>query len=257
MKRSILKNIAAWFSCFSAGVLVLAAADAGVLSAAGFSANQKGGGWIMLFDGKTSRGWRGAKLKSFPQFGWRIEDGELAVLKSQGDSARRGGDIITAEQHDNFELSVEFKLTPGANSGIKYMVVGLEPGSKGSVIGLEYQILDDSRHPDAKKGVGGNRTLAALYDLLPPSGDKRPRPIGDWNSAGVVVRGRHVEHWLNGKKVLEYERGSEAFRAVRAASKFKAVEGFGEAPRGHILLQDHGDEVSFRNIRLRRLEVSR
>jgi len=208
-------------------------------------------GWKLLFDGKTTQGWRGAKLDKFPEFGWAIENGELTVLESGGAESRNGGDIVTVDQYGNFELSIEFKLTPGANSGIKYMVVGIEPNRPGSAIGLEFQVLDDARHPDAKKGIGGNRTVSSLYDLIPASADKPVKPIGEWNQARIVVDGKHVEHWLNGKKVLEYERGSEAFLARKAQSKFKDMPGFGEHPQGHILLQDHGNRLSYRNIKLR------
>jgi hypothetical protein len=208
-------------------------------------------GWKLLFDGKTTNGWRGAKLDKFPMFGWVVENGELTVLEAGGAESRNGGDIVTVDQYGNFELSVDFKLTPGANSGIKYFVVNIEPNRPGSAIGLEYQILDDARHPDAKKGIDGNRTLGSLYDLIPASTDKPVKPIGEWNQARIIVNGKHVEHWLNGKKILEYERGSEAFLTHKAQSKFKNMPGFGEAPEGHILLQDHGNRVSYRNIKIR------
>jgi len=208
-------------------------------------------GWKLLFDGKTTNGWRGAKLDKFPEFGWSFENGELTVLESGGAESRHGGDIVTVDQYGNFELSVDFKLTSGANSGIKYFVVNIEPNRPGSAIGLEYQVLDDARHPDAKAGISGNRTLGSLYDLIPASADKPAKPIGEWNQARIVVDGKHVEHWLNGKKILEYERGSEAFLAHKAQSKFKNMPGFGETPQGHILLQDHGNRVSYRNIKIR------
>ncbi len=208
-------------------------------------------GWKLLFDGKTTNGWRGAKLDKFPGGGWAIENGELTVLESGGAESRNGGDIVTLDQFGSFELSVDFKLTPGANSGIKYFVVNIEPNRPGSAIGLEYQVLDDARHPDAKAGVNGNRTLGSLYDLIPASADKPVKPMGEWNQARILVNGQHVEHWLNGKKILEYERGSEAFLAHKAQSKFKKMPGFGEAPEGHFLLQDHGNRVSYRNIKIR------
>ncbi len=208
-------------------------------------------GWKLLFDGKTTNGWRGAKLEKFPESGWTIGNGELSVMESGGAESRNGGDIVTVDQYGNFELSVDFKLTPGANSGIKYFVVNIEPNRPGSAIGLEYQVLDDARHPDAKEGINGNRTLGSLYDVIPASSDKPVKPIGEWNQARIIVDGKHVEHWLNGKKILEYERGSQAFLAYKAKSKFKNMPGFGEAPQGHILLQDHGNRVSYRNIKIR------
>jgi len=203
-------------------------------------------GWILLFDGKTSQGWKSAHGANFPDSGWVIENGVLTVKKG-----RKGGDIVTIQQFSSFELRLEFRLTPGANSGIKYFV---QPGTS---LGLEYQLLDDQRHPDAKRGVRGNRTLASLYDLIPAE-HKQVNPIGTWNQARILVRGNHVEHWLNGVKVVEYERGTQIFRALIAKSKYRDIENFGLHPRGHILLQDHGEnDVSFRNIKIRILTGSK
>jgi len=220
---------------------------------------EKAAGWRLLWDGKTTEGWRSAKSESFPAKGWSINDGVLTVHENKGEESAGGGDIITRERYSNFELLADFKITPGANSGIKYFVQpNLDPitgaGAKsatGSAIGCEYQILDDARHPDAKLGRDGNRTIGSLYDLITASADKKPNPIGEWNTARIVVRGKHVEHWLNGMKVVEYERGSDAFRKLVAESKYKNIPGFGEWPDGHILLQEHGNEVSFRNIKIR------
>ncbi len=198
-------------------------------------------GWKLLFDGKTSNGWKGAQSETFPERGWEIKDETLSVLPGN-----KGGDIVTIDQFASFELSLEFKLTPGANSGIKYFVL---PGTS---LGLEYQILDDDRHPDAKQGVAGNRTLASLYDLIPAE-NKTSNPVGEWNQARIVVKGNHIEHWLNGEKVVEYDRDTQCFRALIQKSKYKDIEDFGLHPRGHILLQDHGDAVSFQNIKLREL----
>lgn len=210
-------------------------------------------GWQLLWDGKTTAGWRGAKLKSFPEHGWVIEDGILKVLKSDGGESTNGGDIVTEKKYRNFELKVDFKITPGANSGIKYFVdTELNKGA-GSSIGCEFQILDDKRHPDAKLGVKGNRTLASLYDLIPAPADK-PFRWGFFNTALVKVNGNHVEHWLNGVKVLEYERNNQMWTALVDYSKYKVWKGFGTAEEGHILLQDHGDEVWFRDIKIRILE---
>jgi hypothetical protein len=223
------------------------------------SAEEQAAGWKLLWDGKTSDGWRGAKSDSFPAKGWEIKHGELTVLASGGAESASGGDIITRERFSDFELKLDFKMTPAANSGIKYFtqpnlnpITGSgAPAATGSAIGLEYQILDDARHPDAKNGRNGNRTLASLYDLMTADESKSPNSIGDWNHAHLIVRGNHVEHWLNGVKVLEYERGTQAFRDAVAASKYKTIPGFGEWADGHILLQDHGDLVSFRNIKIK------
>ncbi len=216
------------------------------------SPKEKEEGWKLLFDGVTMNGWRGAYLDTLPARGWEVKDGVLSVQSSGGKEAAFGGDIVTRKTFGSFELVVDFKLTEGANSGIKYFVMEELPRTPGSAKGLEYQLLDDARHPDAKLGINGNRTLASLYDLLPAT-NKTVRPIGEWNHARIVVRGTHVEHWLNGKMVLTYERGGKEFLAHKAVSKFKDLKGFGEAPEGHILLQDHGDKVSFRNIKIRTL----
>ena len=213
-------------------------------------------GWRLLWDGKTSEGWRGAKLNAFPEKGWNIEEGTLSVLSSGGAESRNGGDIVTTEAFSNFELSVDFKLTKGANSGIKYFVdPGLNMG-QGSAIGLEFQVLDDKEHPDAKKGKNGNRTVGSLYDLIRAENFENSRGknfngIDNWNNARIVVRGGHVEHWLNNVKVVEYDRFSQTFKALVEKSKYEKWENFGTIPAGRILLQDHGDHVSFRSIKIR------
>jgi hypothetical protein len=213
------------------------------------TAEEQKAGWRLLFDGRTLEGWRGAYMDSLPARGWEVRDGMLIVQASGGGEAAFGGDIVTREEYASFDLSVDFKLTEGANSGIKYFVTEQQPRPPGSVRGLEFQLLDDAKHPDAKLGINGNRTLASLYDLF-PAANKPARPIGQWNTARILVRGRHVEHWLNGRKVLEFERGGEEFLRHKAESKFKDLAGFGEAERGHILLQDHGNQVFFRNVKI-------
>jgi hypothetical protein len=220
---------------------------------------EKTDGWRLLWDGATADGWRGARSEDFPTRGWEMKDGVLTVLSSGGAEGKGGGDIVTRERFSNFELKLEFKMTPTANSGIKYFtqtnlnpITGSgAPAAIGSAIGLEYQILDDNRHPDAKQGKDGNRTLASLYDLITASADKRPTPIGGWNQARLLVKDNQVEHWLNGQLVVSYNRSSpETIKAIKA-SKYQLIDGFGQWPDGHILLQDHGDRVSFRNIKLR------
>jgi len=223
------------------------------------TAQEKAEGWRLLWDGKTTDGWRSARREQFPASGWEIKDGIITVLKGSGAESTRGGDIITREQYSDFDLQVDFKITPGANSGIKIFVqTNIGPITKsgekaavGSAIGLEYQILDDVLHPDAKLGRNGNRTMASLYDLIPAATTKKPNPIGQWNHARILSKGQHIEFWLNGEKVVEFERGDKAFREAVAASKYKNIEGFGEWPQGHILLQDHGNTVSFRNVKIR------
>ncbi len=215
-----------------------------------FTKQEKREGWKLLFDGTTMNGWRGAYMDSLPTNGWEVRGGMLIVDSSGGGEAAFGGDIVTIGEYRNFELKVDFLLTTGANSGIKYFVTEQQPRTPGSAKGLEYQILDDANHPDAKLGIGGNRTLASLYDLIPAT-NKKVNPVGEWNHARILVDGKHVEHWLNDVKVLAYERGGTEFLAHKAVSKFKDLPGFGEAEKGHILLQDHGNEVHFRNIKIR------
>lgn len=210
-------------------------------------------GWALLWDGKTTNGWRGAKISNFPEKGWVVDNGILKVLKSGGGESTNGGDIVTTRKYKNFILSVDFKITEGANSGIKYFVNPDLNKGEGSAIGCEFQILDDDKHPDAKLGVRGNRKLGSLYDLI-PAPENKPFNKKEFNTAVVVVKGNKVEHWLNGVKILEYERNNDMWKALVNYSKYRDWPNFGNTAEGNILLQDHGDEVWFKNVKIKELK---
>lgn len=207
-------------------------------------------GWKLLWDGKTTEGWRGAKLTTFPVGGWKMENGLLKVLNSNGGESTNGGDIVTLKKYKNFELSVDFKITEGANSGIKYFVDTELNKGEGSSIGCEFQILDDAKHPDAKLGVKGNRTAGSLYDLIAAPEGKTFRK-NEFNNARIVVNGNKVQHYLNNKLVIEYERNTQMWQALVNYSKYSVWPYFGNALEGNILLQDHGNEVWFKSIKIR------
>ena len=205
------------------------------------SDQEKSGGWKLLFDGKSSQGWRSFKKQAFPAQGWAIEEGWLHCL------GKGGGDIITDSEFEDFELQWDWKQAPAGNSGLKYFITE----TRNSAIGHEYQLIDEERESDARQ-ASGKRVSAAFYDVLKPERVATKLP-GEINNSRILVQGKHVEHWLNGRKVLEYECGSEALKAAVAKSKFKNTPGFGEKIKGHILLQDHHSEVWFRNLRIREL----
>lgn len=219
------------------------------------SDEEKRRGVYLLFDGKTTSGWRGANKDYFPENTWRVQDGNMIVSKGKSAESQNGGDIVTMNEFAAFDLQFEFKLTDTANSGVKYFVTEKEK-TTGSAIGLEYQILDDDKHPDAKLGSIGNRTLASLYDLIPAKKNGREKlPIGEWNRGRIkVYADGRVEHWLNGWKVLEYQRGTQYFYALVAKSKYQPYPNFGMAAKGHILLQEHGTEVAFRSIKIQEIQ---
>lgn len=214
---------------------------------------EKEQGWELLWDGHSTQGWRGAKQEDFPEQGWKITGGELTVLESNGAESAAGGDLVTKGMYDNFELKLDFKLTKGANSGIKYYVDTQLNKGTGSAIGLEYQLLDDATHPDALLGSQeGSRTLGSLYDLMAADALKPAHPIGQWNTAHIIAKDQKVTHFLNGYKLLEYDRSSAEFSSLVAQSKYRIWEGFGQQASGPILLQDHGNRVSFKNIKIKK-----
>jgi hypothetical protein len=223
------------------------------------TAAERVAGWRLLFDGKSLDGWRGLGYDSVPTAHWRVIDGAIAKIPTakvhrQADGQPvAGGDLITIDAFRDFELAFEWRVTPGANSGVKYNVseeLSLEHATNHAALGFEYQVLDDVLHPDNK--IVSHRA-GALYDIIAPSAAKRLHPVGEWNSARILLRGNHGEHWLNGIKVLEFDLGSPRLRALLDQSKYKPIPGFAERRRGHIVLQDHGDEVYFRGIRIREL----
>ncbi|MDX1470239.1 MAG: DUF1080 domain-containing protein [Flavobacteriaceae bacterium] len=220
---------------------------------------EKDHGYRLLWDGKTSDGWRGATLDGFPEKGWTINDGELTIEATDGGESTGPGDIVTTKMYSDFELELEFKITKGANSGIKYFVDPALNKGAGSAIGCEFQILDDENHPDAKLGVLGNRTVGSLYDLITAGNlttkgrPKQFKGIGEWNKARIVSKDGKVEHWLNNEKTVEYDRFSQIFEALVNYSKYQKWPNFGRWPEGAILLQDHGNEVSFRSIKIKEL----
>jgi len=207
------------------------------------------GKWEVLFDGKNLAKWRKAAVDSVPSKGWIIENGTLSALKG-----RKGGDIITRETYSNFELECEFNLTTGANSGIKYFVNTIRNSvtGKSSPMGIEYQIIDDKNYPEVKSDPDGVSSTGSAYLLYAPKG-KKLLPAGQWNKVRIVVKGKHTEHWLNGVKVTEYERNSEDFTKKVATTKFKDYPDYAKASEGHIMLTDHGDQVYFRNMKIRKL----
>lgn len=220
-------------------------------------------GWILLFDGRSFAGWRGLGRKRIPEGHWIIEDAAIKKVPSENVPLQKdgqpleGGDLMTIDTFENFELKFEWKNSLAGNSGVKYNVseeMSTEYPPQYAALGFEYQILDDERHPDAL--MGKNKTSAALYDLIAPQ-DKILEPPGEFNKARIILNGNHGEHWLNGVKVLEYDLGTPEMDALIAASKYKDIPDFAEKRRGHIVLQDHTDAVWFRNIKIRILEADR
>ncbi len=207
------------------------------------TADERAQGWQLLFDGVTTKGWREYRGKKFPT-SWRVVDGTLKCDPEHG----QGGDIVTTHNYGSFELAIEWKIAPHGNSGIMYHVAEIEPAPY--LTGPEYQLVDNAGHPDGKHPI---TSAASCYAVYPPSHDAT-RPVGEWNKTRIVVKGKHVEHWLNGEKVLSYELGSPDWDKRVQASKFRSARHFGKEATGHIDLQNHGDVVAFRNIKIRVLD---
>lgn len=239
------------------------ALDAGAVGAnTQLTSSERAAGWRLLFDGQSLSGWRGLGHPGVPTGHWTVENGAIkkiasgkVPLKPDGQPVN-GGDLMTEATFGDFELSWEWKMTLGGNSGLKYNVSEQlsMTMSKHAALGFEYQMIDDDRHPDGKLPT---HRSSALYDLITPSEGKRLNPAGEWNRSGVIFRGSHGEHWLNGVKVVEYDLESSSFKAALAASKYKSIPWFAARRTGHIILQDHTDEVYFRNLKIRELPASR
>jgi len=231
-----------WTMVAVAGVMVAAAAaPANQLTNA-----EKKAGWVLLFDGKSTKGWRGyKKTDADPAGRWQVREGAICLPAGEGKDTHGERDLVSDATYKAFDLRWQWKIAEGGNSGLKYFVTE----NNESAIGHEYQMIDDDRHPDAK--IGPHRSTGAFYDVIPPNAAaKKVKPIGEWNESRVVVDGNHVEHWLNGAKVVEYTLESPELKAQIAKSKFKQNEGFDKALDAHILLQDHGNEVCFRDIKI-------
>lgn len=226
-----------------ATALVCGAAEPNTLTDA-----EKAAGWKLLFDGKSLDGWRSLKAETAPEKGWIVRDGALVITSGAG-----VGDIVTRDTFKNIEFAFEFKVSKGANSGVKYFI-NPKPEGSGHGVGCEFQVLDDANHPDAKVREDGCRTVGSLYDIIPAAKDKPVKAIGEWNEARIVVQGTKVEHWLNGAKVVSYDKTADDFKAALAKSKFAKNATFASASPFCILLQDHGNEVAFRNLKVRATE---
>jgi hypothetical protein len=229
-------------SIFIGGPALMAAeTDAGINQ---LTPAEKAAGWQLLFNGTSLEGWRLYGKQAAPGAGWQVQDGVLKKV-----SKIRGGDVITVRKFGDFDLTWEWRISPAGNNGIKYLV--LEERTEGP--GHEYQMIDDAGHPDGRRGP--KRQTGSFYDVLPAPPDKPLKPVGEWNFSRVLLQGPHVEHWLNGKKILEYELGSPALKAAVAESKFRNAPGFGDKVQGYIMLTDHEDECWFRNIKIRPLPL--
>lgn len=237
-----------------AGQVQLAKAQANTLSAA-----EKQDGWKLLFDGKTLNGWRSYYPEDKPSKGWSIEDGCLKNSKGTGRPRTGGGDLMTDEKFTDFELRFEWNIAQGGNSGVYYFFqerqnkpgTVMYMGDDGtSPVGFEYQLVDDERHPDVLQN-GPLHATGSLYFLIAPNDAKKLKPAGEFNESRIIVKGNHIEHWLNGAKIVSYDLGSDELQRAIAKSKYKTVPGFAQKAPTRILLQDHGDVIRFRNMKIR------
>jgi hypothetical protein len=246
-------------ACAIVAIACAPQAQVGTVTPNTLSAAEQRDGWRLLFDGKTFDGWRGLGYDSVPTAHWKIESGAIRKI-ADGQVPRlpdgqpaAGGDLMTKDTYRDFELTWEWKISRAGNSGVKYDVseeISMAAAPNHAALGFEYQMLDDSLHEDNK--VPSHRA-GALYDLIPPNANKILLPVGEWNTSTIVFRGNHGEHWLNGKKVVEFELGTPVMDSLLAHSKYRDIKSFAEKRAGHIVLQDHVDEVFFKSIKLRRL----
>lgn len=207
--------------------------------------------WEMLFDGQDpTKDWISVNGHGFPDHGWKAINGELRLL-----AGKKGGDIMTKRTYGDFIFEIEFKLEKNANTGIKYFVSPLQTNDgKVQMNGPEFQMIDDQNHESVKGGISPKTETGSLYLLYAPAENKIFKPFGQWNQARIVAKGKRIEHWLNGRKILTYERGSAEFRERVAKTKFAMYTSrYGEAATGHILITDHQDGASFRHIKIKKL----
>lgn len=261
LRRALLHGSAliALAGCASAPSPIAASSADGQLPANRLRGAERAAGWTLLFDGESLAGWRGLGAAGVPAQHWTVEQGAIRKIPSgtipvQADGQpSEGGDLMTIATYRDFELAWDWKISVGGNSGVKYNVseeLSTAMPPRHAAKGFEYQMLDDARHADGK--LPTHRT-GALYDLIAPPDDKPARPVGEWNHSVIVFDGNHGEHWLNGRKLFDYELGSPAMTSALARSKYASIPWFATRRAGHIVLQDHGDEVFVRNIKLREL----